>query len=367
MHDQDPRPRRGLIRRALRFVFRLTVITVGPLALALAGAYYYVKAGRYATTDNAYVKADKIFISAEVSGRAVEVAVGENLRVGEGTVLLRIDDEPYRIALQQAEAELRRIKGDMDALRAAYREKVAEQDTARESLAFYQREFDRREELLARGVTSEARFDEARHNVEMARKDLAVTQQQIARIVAELGGDAALPIQKHPRYMHAMAARDRASLDLERTVIMAPAAGVVTNIPLQPGEYITAEEPLFGLVVTDDMWIEANFKETDLTHIRVGQTAVIAVDTYPDHEWTAEVGSISSATGAEFAILPPQNASGNWVKVVQRIPVRLYVQDYTGDPPLRAGMSVEVKVDTGHQRELPEIVDTALAWLNVQQ
>ena len=355
--------RPGFVRRAIRALVRLTLLVCIPLVGIAIGAYYYVTGGRYVSTENAYVKADKIAVSADVSGRLVEVLVGENVRVETGDLLLRIDDEPFRIARARAEAQLRRVRSEIAATRVAYREKMTERLAAEDDLTFYQREFDRRQELRARGVVPEAQYDEARHNLDLAHQEISTIDEQLSQILVELMGDPELPAERHPKFHHAKAELDQAELNLRYTEIHAPADGVVTKIDLQAGEYVEAGDPLFGLVVTDGMWVEANLKETDLTHVRVGQDATVRVDAYPDRVWTARIKSIGAATGAEFALLPAQNATGNWVKIVQRVPVRFAIDGYLGDPPLRAGMSVRVEVDTQHERELPDFVTTALAWL----
>ncbi|HET6221847.1 MAG TPA: HlyD family secretion protein, partial [Dongiaceae bacterium] len=186
-------------------------------------------------------------------------------------------------------------------------------------------------------------------------------------ILAQLSGEPDLPPERHPRYLAAEAARDQSALDLRRTVITAPTAGFVSNVTLRPGDYVRTGTPVFSLVETAHLWVEANFKETQLTYVKPGQPATVAVDTYPGVSWNVIVTSISAATGAEFALLPPQNSTGNWVKVVQRIPVRLEVESDDDQPPLRAGMSAVIEIDTGHERPLPSIVKTALAWVGARQ
>ncbi|MDP6515690.1 MAG: HlyD family secretion protein [Alphaproteobacteria bacterium] len=364
MSENATRIRRpGMMRRAGGFVVRAVLYTLVPLAAAAIGGYFYATGGRFIETENAYVKADKIMISADVSARVVEVAVGENQLVAAGDLLLRLDDEPFGIALARAEARLSEVRAEIEAMRARYREKLTEQQTAWDNVDYYQREFDRRQKLRARGVVPEAKFDEAHHNLTMAHRQIVTIEEQLARLLIDIGGDADLPAERHPQYLHAKAERDRAALDLSDTVISAPTDGIVSKIDLQAGEYVSAARSLFGLVATNGIWIEANLKEIDLTHVRVDQDAVIRVDAYPDREWRGRIKSIGAATGAEFSVLPAQNATGNWVKIVQRVPVRFTVIDYDGEPPLRAGMSVEVEIDTEHERELPEFVTTALAWL----
>jgi membrane fusion protein (multidrug efflux system) len=221
------------------------------------------------------------------------------------------------------------------------------------------REYDRQSQLAQRSVVSVSKLDEARHNLDNARQQVAMTQHDIGALLANLGGDGNIATEDHPRVRQARAARDQADLDLRRTRIVSPASGTLANFELQRGEYITAAQPVFSLVSDERVWIEANLKETDLTYVRQGQKVMITVDAYPDHELQAKVDSINPGTGSEFSLLPAQNATGNWVKVVQRVPVRIAV---TPDPdyPLVVGMSSNIEIDTGHQRSLP-IFGTALA------
>ncbi len=355
-----PRLRRLGIGRALG----LTLLSVaGPAALAVAGAYYYVTGGRYASTENAYVKSEMIAISPDVSARVVHVAVGENDRLDAGQLLFRLDGEPFRIALASAEARRDAVRQEIEALRASHRQKKAEYRLAESDVEYFRRQFGRQKQLIAKGIVSQSKFDEARRYLMTARERLIAIQMDIGRILAQLDGSPDLPVDDHPRVREAMAARDQAALDLRHVRVFAPAAGQVTNFDLQPGEYVKAGEPVFSIVRTDYVWIRANFKETDLTHLRVGQEAEVRIDAYPDRVRRAVVASISPATGAEFALLPPQNALGNWVKVVQRLPVRLELTGAAADPPLRAGMSVIVDIDTGYERTLPGFVNTALAWI----
>ncbi len=322
-----------------------------PLALVAIAAYLYLTAGRYASTDDAYVKADKIAISADVGARVVEVDVKDNQEVKAGQILFRLDDSAYRIALERAKAQLASAQLQVEGMRATYRQRQADLKAAEDTLAYMQREADRQQQLLATHVTTQQKSDEARHNLDNARQQVASNQQQIANILAALGGNPDIPTDQHPLVMQAQAQVDQAALDLADTVVRAPANGYVTLVDKLPvGQYLTAAMPAFQLVSTDRVWIEANFKETDLTRMRPGQSATVSIDTYPDKTFDARVDSISAGTGSEFSVLPPQNATGNWVKIVQRVPVRLVIENPDPDHPLRAGMSAVVEVDT---RTLP--------------
>ena len=339
------------------------VIVFGPALIALIGAYVYFTGGRFAETENAYVQADKVSVSAKVSGQITRVLVEDNRLVAPGQVLFQLDEEPFGIALARAQARLQGAKTEIEELKAGYRQMRQEMELEGTNVDYFQREFQRQEKLARKGVASEVRLDEARHNLAMSRQRVAVVRQNLSRILASLGGAADTPVERDPRFLEAKAERDRAALDLRNAVVVAPIAGIAGKVP-EPGDYTAAGAPVMNIVSGEGVWIEANFKETDLTHVRPGQPVTARVDTYPDRVWPAVVDSISQATGAEFALLPPQNASGNWVKVVQRIPVRIEIEAAQSDPPLRAGMSVLVKIDTGYERPVPDFVRTVLAWLD---
>jgi membrane fusion protein, multidrug efflux system len=356
--ERAPGSRRKLVRRVL--------LIGGPLLLIAAILYFYLTGGRYVSTDNAYVQADKLAISTEVSGFVAEIPVRENQRVEAGQTLFRLDDEPYRIALAGAEAQLAATRNQIASLQASYREKQAEIKQAETDVAFYEPELKRQAELLQRKVTPQAKYDEARRNLDASRQKIVMLRQQAQGILAQLGGAPDQPVESQAAYRQVQAQVDNARRSLRRTVVTAPMAGIVTNVDkLQVGQYLPAAQAAFSLVATDHVWVEANPKETDLTYVKQGDPATVTVDTYPGREWQAAVASISPATGAEFSVLPAQNTSGNWVKVVQRIPVRLRVEVPENAPPLRAGMSVEIDIDTGHKRTLGGLVETARRWIGL--
>ena len=338
------------------------LVRVGLLVLlgvaVLIGLGIYLMSGRYESTDNAYVQANKAYISAQVQGRAVEVMARTNQTVKAGDVLFRLDDASYRIALAMAEADVDTTRNDLGSLNASVGEKSAAVGTARANLAFAQKEYDRQKELAARGVVSRVKLDQAEHDLSVARQKVAEAQQDLAATTAKLGKEIGPAVDQNPEVRHAIAVRDQARLDLEHTVVRAPEDSIVASVDVQLGEQVMPEKPVVSLVSKNSLWITANFKETQLTNVHEGQAATISVDIYPGREWHATVGSLSPATGAEFSLIPPQNASGNWVKVVQRVPVRLYLLDYKGDVPLPAGLSAQVKVDTGHRSGLARLIES---------
>jgi membrane fusion protein, multidrug efflux system len=340
---------------------RWALFALLPLAL-IAGGYWYVTGGRVMSTDNAYVEADKVGISTDVSGMVKEIDVKNNQHVEDGQVLFRLDDLPFRLALERADAQVGVVRNDLNALKANYRDMQAQIKQAQDDIGYYDREFRRQQDLAAKNIASQQTFDAAHRNLQNAHQKLASLNQQLAAIAANLNGDPDIPVEQHPRYRDAVAQRNEAARQLDHTVVKAPFAGIVTNVPsLAPGKYLQASMTAFYLVATDYVWVDSNPKETELTNVRPGQPVTVTVDTYPDVEWHGAVDSISPAAAQEFSLLPAQNTSGNWVKVVQRIPMRVRVD--TSDkslPPLRAGMSVEVEVDTGHARGLPHFL---AAWL----
>jgi membrane fusion protein, multidrug efflux system len=344
--------RRGRLRIAL-------MLLVPVLLLAIAG-YWYLAAGRYAETDDAFVQADVVSVSADVGGRVVAVAVTDNEPVKRGQLLLKLDDSNYKIALDHAEAQLAAAKLQIDGLRATYRQKLADLKQAQDTLAYEQREFERQENLLAEHLASQSAFDAARHARDVAQQQVDATNQDIASTLAALGGNPDIRTEDHPLVQQAQAMVDQAKLDLSHTVVFASIDGTVTNVDKLPiGQYLNASQPAFSLV-SNKSWIEADYKETDLTHMKAGDKANIDIDTYPDHAFTATVQSIGAGTGSEFSVLPAQNASGNWVKVVQRIPVRLVIDNPDPDRPLRAGMSAYVTVDTQYRTPLLVSIDNFL-------
>jgi len=335
-----------------RTLKRTVFLIVIPLLAICVGLYLYAAGGRYVSTDNAYVKANVIIISPEVSGRVTSVLVVDNQAVEANDILLQLDSSPLEITLNRARAQMAVIRTELESLRADYGETVVQAQLAEDKVRYLDRRYKRQRKLLKQGLSSVEKHDEAKHDLQVARREVQIIEQRVQRVLAQLAGNERLPVDQHPRYLTAQTTYDQAAVDLKATTIRAPASGIVSNMKLQVGEYAQAGKPVFSLIQNQPIWVEANLKETQLTHIQPGQQATIVVDAYPDKIWESVVSSIAPATGAEFSILPPQNASGNWVKVVQRIPINLVITDQAGGPQLRAGMTVSVRIDTRRKREL---------------
>ena len=340
---------------------RLFLLVVLPAAAIAAGIAFYLHGGRYVSTENAYVKADIAQVSADVAGRVIDLNVQDHALVKAGQVLVRLDPEPYQLALAKADADLELSRHGVETMRAAHKEAITELREAEANQSFTEKNLLRQKALQERGATAMVRLEDAAHDANIAREKVNVARQKVQKALAALGGQADLPFDRHPQYLEAKAKRDRARFDLEKTTLVAPITGIAANVKVQPGEYIKSATPVFSVIGTERLWIEANLKETELTWVRTGQKAKIVVDAYPDIAWEAVVESISPAAGSEFALLPPQNASGNWVKVVQRVPVRLRLENPAAEPALRAGMTAEVRVDTGRQRTLAQLVGSVIA------
>jgi membrane fusion protein (multidrug efflux system) len=352
-----PNPRPDTVDASKKPLRRPLMFALLPFVLVI-GAYWYITGGQVVSMDDAYVEADKVGVSTDVPGIVAEVGVTENQHVEAGQILYRLDDLQLRLALARAEAQIGTVRDSLNALKANYRDMQSQIQQAQNDIEYYDTEFHRQQDLLAAHVASQSTFDTARRNLVNAQQKLASLTQQLGAIAANLDDDPTGAVEKKPRYLDAVAQRDEASRQLAHTVVKAAFAGIVTNVPaIAPGKYLQASVTAFYLVAADHVWVVANPKETELTYVRAGQPASVTVDTYPDTQWSGSVESISPAAAQEFSLLPAQNTSGNWVKVVQRVPVRVRID--TNDkslPPLRPGMSVEVDVDTGHSRGLPHFL-----------
>lgn len=337
-----------------RRVKHLSLLMAGPLVIAAVSAWFYLQGGRTVSTDNAYVKANIVAVSSELSGRVMQVYVVDNQRVQKDQLLYMLDDRPYRLALMRAEAQLAEARGAVASLLQEYHHGELAVTNASARVDYLAKELDRVRALRARGSISESQLDQLAFEWQSAGNTRLEKLQALEVIKARLGNPSR-GLDEHPQVQQALAQLDRARLDLSHIEVRSPLDGVVVNVSALGGENVIAGAPLLSIVDDHHLWLEANFKETDLTHLKPGQAVSVRVDTFPDQRWQAHVASITPATGAQFSLLPAQNSSGNWVKVVQRIAVRIELDDYQGVPMLAAGMSADVDVDIGQKRSLPLI------------
>ena len=327
---------------------RATLLLIIPALLACLGLAFYLFSGRYVSTDNAYIGAQKVLITPEVSGKVVSIAVQEGQLLKRGDELFAIDAVPYRLAAQEAEAKLARVKTDFENLKSNYASLGKQIELSRQALDAAQSDYDRKLALLNNRISTPSDVDRSRAALVIAKAQLEQLQQQEAGARIQLLGDPALPLERFPQYVEALATLDRARRDLENTTLRAPIAGVATQVTsIQMGRYLVAGAAVFSIIDSANVWIDANPKETDLTYVRPGQPVSITVDAFPTRHWTGVVAAISPGTGAQFSILPPQNAAGNWIKIVQRVPVRIEFAPGQDMRRLRSGMSATVEIDTG--------------------
>ena len=343
-----PTPKKSM-RRPMMFALL-------PVALVVGG-YFYVTGGAVMSTDNAYVQADMVGLSTDVAGIVTQVLVHDNQKVAKGDILFKLDPLQFQLALDRAEAQIGNTHNDLVALQSSYRNMQAQVEQSQKDVDFNMVNFQRQEQLLANNFTPKATFDAARNTLQGSQQKLASLQQQQTGIAASLNGDPDAPIENHPKYKDAVATRDEAARQLAHTVVRAPFAGIVTNVPsLQPGQYLAAAAVAFNIVSTDHVWVQASPKETELTYVKPGQKVTVDVDTYPGERWAGTVDSISPASASSFSLLPAENTSGNWVKVVQRVPLRVEFDPDQDTSDLRAGMSAYVSIDTGRVRTLKSVL-----------
>ncbi|HXD45571.1 MAG TPA: HlyD family secretion protein [Pseudolabrys sp.] len=330
---------------------RMMLLVVLPAIALTGGGLFYMMGGRYIETDNAYVGAQKVLITPDISGKIVHVAVREGQHVNPGDELFTLDKQPFQIALDGAKAKLAAAKTDYVKAKTTLSSLITLAELAQKNAAIKQRDVERKQKLLFSQAGSQADVDTAAAGMVTAELQAKFTQQQRDTTLAQLLGDKDLPLEQFPEYAQAKAALDNAERDLAHTVVRAPISGTATQVDnIQLGRFVAAGTPVFSVVDDEAPWVDANPKETDITWLRVGQKATLDVDSFPDHTFTGTVTSVSPGTGAQFSILPPQNASGNWVKVVQRVPVRITFDKNEATRLLRAGMSVTVSIDTHHSR-----------------
>jgi membrane fusion protein, multidrug efflux system len=350
-------PRRRLMAGMRRYR-RVLLLVVLPLVALIAGLTFYLNGGRYVTTDDAYVGAQKVLITPDVSGKIISVAVKEGQHVSTGDTLFQIDPVPFQLALAQAHAKLE----DARTSHANFVSNVKLYDQTIEiinsGIAIKQRDVERKNSLVKSNVGSQLDLDNSATALVTAQAQSQLVKQQRSTALNQLLGNPDLPLEQFPAYMQAKAAVDDARRNLYLTTVRAPMIGVATQVDqIQLGRFVMAGTPVFSVIDTAKPWVDANPKESDFTYVEVGQPVTVEVDAFPNHLFKATVGSLSPGTGAQFAILPPQNATGNFVKVVQRVPVRIYFDsDDKYVRKLKAGMSAYTTIDTGHRRSLAALL-----------
>jgi membrane fusion protein, multidrug efflux system len=347
-----------------RRISRFVMLVVIPLAALALGFSWWLSSGRYVSTDNAYVGADKSLITPQVTGAIVAVHVVEGQKVKVGDPLFDIDSKPYEIALALAKGKLEAAKVEFANLQSSYVSNIDQIRMGEDAVRVRQADFDRKNDLAISRSGTAADRDTSMANLIQAKQILEFVKWQQATVKVKLGGGPATTIDQFPDYMQAKAAVDDAERNLRNTKVLAPIDGVATQVPeIELGRVAAAGQPVFAIVADTGLWVDANPKESDLTYVHVGLPATVSVDTFPGREWKGTVCSIAPGTGAQFAILPPQNASGNWVKVVQRVPLRFCFDPKEDTTGLRAGMSAYVTIDTGRMRTLMGTLEGLRQWV----
>ena len=346
--------RRRRLLAALRRHRRLLLLVVLPLIALTAGFAFYLNGGRYVTTDNAYVGAPKVLITPDVAGKIISVAVREGQLVSTGDVLFQVDPVPFRLALQQAQAKRDDARTSHQNLLSSVRLYAQTLELAGSGIGIKQRDVERKASLVKSAAGSQLDLDNANAALVVAQSQLQFIRQQQSTALNQLLGNPELPLDQFPAYLQAQAVLEDAQRNLDLATVRAPMSGTATQVDnIQLGRYVAAGTPVFSIINTEAPWVDANPKESDFTHVAVGQSVTIEVDAFPDHVFKGTVASLSPGTGAQFAILPPQNASGNFVKVVQRVPLRIALDpDDKAVRKLKAGMSSWVSIDTRHRRSL---------------
>jgi membrane fusion protein (multidrug efflux system) len=351
-----PAARMGLKER-VRKNARMILLVIVPSIAAVAGVTFYLAGGRYISTDNAYVGAQKVLITPDISGKIAKIAVTEGQHVTPGDILFEIDSESFKLALAEAQAKLESTRVDLANLKSNVESLARLSDLAEKNVELKQRDVERKSALLNRAAGSQMDLDTAAAATVTARLMAQFTVQQKLSTMNQLLGNPDLPIEDFPAYRQAKAAAEQAQRHLDHTVLRAPISGTATQVDsIQLGRYVMVGSPVFSVVDDSHPWVDANPKETDITYLRTGQKVTLDVDAFPGQAFHGTVAAVSPGTGAQFSILPPQNASGNWVKVVQRVPVRIEFDPGQDTKLLRAGMSVTVEIDTGHVRSLGKLI-----------
>ena len=350
----------------MSLIKRIVLMLLIPGLVITAGIIWFAMSARYVTTDNAYIKSEIIAVSADIDGRVVSVHVEDNDYVEKGQHLFTLDSRPFEIKLQKAQAKLKSIRLKLDSMRAEYTQYIAQEVEAEKRVEYNKSEFDRHEDLSKKGLGIKKERDQARHEWEKSQQDLLIVKEMSRQALAELAGNNEILAENHPMYLEAVTEENEARLMLNYTEVRAQSPGIVSKMELEPGEWVEQGESVFYLVGTNKIWIEANLKETQLTKVKIGQKVNARIDAFPDHSVQGHVARISAATGSEFRVLPAQNATGNWIKVVQRIPIKIVFDPMQKVPELRAGMTVNVSIDTVHEEGLITNIRNLVAALSKQ-
>ena len=360
VEDSRLKLRSGVTRRR---IWRRVLMLGGIIVVVAGGLAFWLTGGRYVGTDDAYIEANKLLVSTDVSGIVRDVDVKEGQKVHRGDVLFRLDPLPFRIALQQAQSHMDEVAQTLRSMEQDYARMLRDIDAQQAQVQLAQTSYNRQLALIRIGGTAQQNVDQAKATLDTAASQSGSLEQQARVQLAKLGGRIGIPLEEHPEYLQAKAARDEAQRQLDHAVVKAPFDGTVTQVSsLQPGAMLISSMAAFmptsavGLVGDTGKWVEANLKETDLTYIHPGQPAAVTIDSFPGRVWHGSVVAIAPATGAQFSVLPSENSSGNWVKVVQRLAVRVGFDPGEDITPLRAGMSVTAEIDTGHKRKLTDLV-----------
>jgi membrane fusion protein (multidrug efflux system) len=347
-----------------RRISRFVMLVVIPLIALAIGFSWWLSSGRFVSTDNAYVGADKSLITPQVTGAIVAVHVVEGQQVKVGDPLFDIDPKPYEIALALAKGKLEAAKVEFANLQSSFSSNIDQIKMGQDAVRVRQADFDRKNDLASHGSGTTADRDTSMANLIQAKQILEFVKWQQATVTVKLGGGPDTKIDQFPDYMQANAAVDDAERNLRNTKVLAPIDGVATQVPeIELGRVAAAGQPVFAVVANTGLWVDANPKESDLTYVHTGLPATVSVDTFPDREWKGAICSIAPGTGAQFAILPPQNATGNWVKVVQRVPLRFCFDPKEDTTGLRAGMSAYLTIDTGRTRTLAGTLEGVKQWV----
>jgi membrane fusion protein, multidrug efflux system len=356
--QQDaPAKRKRSLLGLLRARARMLLLVALPLVVLIAGLAFWLAGGRYISTDNAYVGAQKVLITPDISGKLSRVMVHEGERVAAGDALFEIDPVPFRLAVQGAQSKLDAVRTQFASLKSNYQSLSQLITFGQQAVDLKQRDVDRKAALAESRAGSQMDLDNAKAALLTAELELQLGRQQLGNTLTQLLGNPDLPIDDYPPYREAKATLDQAHRNLDHSVVKAPIAGTATQVDnIQLGRYVTAGMPVFSVIDDQAPWVDANPKETEITYLRQNQKVDIYVDSFPDHTFHGTVQSVSPGTGAQFAILPPQNANGNWVKVVQRVPVRIVFDADQDLSLLRAGMSVTVDIDTGRRRTFASLL-----------